>query len=187
MNNLLINLAVGADSANYEQMASVLKTVSIVLFVLASVCFVIGIITFIVFKIPSVIGDLSGRSARKSIEQMREANEKGSEKSHRPRSRSADRGTVAKQMEKSKKLSENTAPKQSEKANKNVSDGSGATDVLEDVNATVNLNYDAGATELLSEETEVLSGISIQSALNETAVKFKMLQNIVLIHTDEVI
>lgn len=187
MNNLFINLAVGADSTDYAQMASVLKTASIVLFVLACVCLVLGIVTFLVFKIPSVIGDLSGRSARKSIEQMRDANEKNGKKSYRPHPVASDRGAVTQQMKGSKKLSKNTAPKQNKKLKQNVPDGSGATDVLKDINATVNLNYDANGTEILSEGTQVLSNEVIQSVLNETTVNFKMIQNIVLIHTDEVI
>lgn len=187
MNNLFINLAVNAGSTNYEQMASIFKTVSIVLFVLAAICLILGISTFVVFKIPNVIGDLSGRNARRSIEQMRQENEKGGKKSHRPHPVASDRGTLTEQINESKKLSQKPAQKQTAKPKPVVPDGSGATDVLEDINATVNLNYDKNGTEILNEGTQVLSNEVIQSALNETTVNFKMIQNIVLIHTDEVI
>lgn len=185
MNNLFINLAVDAGSTNYDLMASIFKTASIVLFVLAAICLVSGILTFIVFKIPNVIGDLSGRNARKSIEQMRMSNEKGGKKSHRPHPVASDRGTLTEQIKESQKLSRKTVQKQSAKPI--IPDGSGATDVLEDVNATVNLNYDQNGTEILNAGTEVLSDSEIQVALNETTVPFKMIQNIVLIHTEEVI
>lgn len=182
----LITMA-ATSSTNYEQMANIFRITSIVLFSLAAVCLALGIITFIVFKIPNVIGDLSGRNARKSIEQMREKNEKGGKKSYRPHPVAIDRGTLTEQIKESKKLSKKTTPKQGENPKAIPSDGSGATDVLEDINATVNLNYDQNGTEILGEGTQVLSNEVIQSALNETTVNFEMIQNIVLIHTDEVI
>ncbi len=184
-NNILADVSV--SSANYEQMASVFKIVSILLCVLAAICLVLGIITFIVFKIPNVIGDLTGRNARRSIEQMRQENEKGGKKSHRPHPVASDRGTLTEQIKESKMLSQKPVQKQTAKPKTIVPDGSGATDVLEDINATVNLNYGQNGTEILSEETQVLSNEVIQSALNETTVNFKMIQNIILIHTDEVI
>lgn len=180
-------ITMAAGSTNYEQMANIFKISTIVLFVLAGVCLAFAIFAFITFKIPNVIGDLTGRNARRSIEQMRQENEKSGKKSHRPHPVASDRGTLTEQIKESKKLSKNTAPMQNKKPKQNVSDGSGATDVLKDINATVNLNYDVNGTEILSEGTEVLSDISIQASLNETAVKFKMIQNIVLIHTEEVI
>lgn len=170
-------------STDYEQLASIFKTVSIVLFALAAACLTLGVITFIVFKIPNVIGDLTGRNARKSIEQMRESNEKGGKKSHRPHPVASDRGTLTEQIKDSKKFSQ----KQNAKSKPIAFDGSGATDVLEDINATVNLNYAQNGTEVLNEGTQVLSNEVIQSALSEATVNFKMIQNIVLIHTDEVI
>ena len=52
-------------------MAETLSMISKISFVAAEICLVVAIILFIRFKIPDVIGDLSGRNARKSIEQMR--------------------------------------------------------------------------------------------------------------------
>lgn len=57
-------------------MAETLSMISKISFVAAGICLVVAIILFIRFKIPDVIGDLSGRNARKSIEQMRALNEK---------------------------------------------------------------------------------------------------------------
>lgn len=53
-------------------MAEILHTLSIISFVLAVLFVVIAIILWFVFKIPNVIGDLSGHNARKSIAQMRQ-------------------------------------------------------------------------------------------------------------------
>lgn len=180
-------ITMAAGSTNYEQMANIFRISTIVLFVLAGVCLAFAIFAFITFKIPNVIGDLTGRNARRSIEQMRQENEKSGKKSHRPHPVASDRGTLTEQIKESKKLSQKPVQKQTAKPKPVVPNGSGATDVLEDTNATVNLNYNQNGTEILNEGTQVLSNEVIQSALNETTVNFKMIQNIVLIHTDEVI
>ncbi len=57
-------------------MAETLSLISIVSFIAAAVCLVVTVILFFWFQIPSVIGDLSGRTARKSILQNRKNNEK---------------------------------------------------------------------------------------------------------------
>lgn len=101
-----------ASSTNYEQMASVLKIVSIVLFALAAVCLAFAVFAFITFKIPNVIGDLTGRNARKSIEKMRDANEKGGKKSYRPHPIASDRGTLTEPIKQSKKESKNFLKRQ---------------------------------------------------------------------------
>ena len=186
-----ITLAVStASSTNYEQMASIFKIVSIVLFSLAAVCLVFAVFAFITFKIPNVIGDLTGRNARKSIEKMRDANEKGGKKSYRPHPVASDRGTLTEPIKQSKKESKKlskTAKTEPQEKNLQTFDGSGATDVLEDVNATTKLDYDADGTEILSAGTQVLSEETMQTALNENTVKIKMIQNIILIHTEEII
>lgn len=65
-------------------MAETLSIISIISFVAAGVFLAIAIVLFTVFKIPSVIGDLSGRNARKSIEQIRKNNEKSDNNTYRP-------------------------------------------------------------------------------------------------------
>lgn len=178
------------SSTNYEQMASIFKIVSIVLFSLAAVCLVFAVFAFITFKIPNVIGDLTGRNARKSIEKMRDANEKGGKKSYRPHPVASDRGTLTEPIKQSKKESKKlskTAKTEPKRKESQTFDGSGATDVLEDINATTKLDYNADGTEILSAGTEVLSEETMQTALNENTVKIKMIQNIILIHTEEVI
>ncbi|MBS7359128.1 MAG: hypothetical protein KIG53_00825 [Oscillospiraceae bacterium] len=186
-----VTLAVStASSTNYEQMASIFKIVSIVLFSLAAVCLLLAVFTFIIFKIPNVIGDLTGRNARKSIEKMRDANEKSGKKSYRPHPVASDRGTLTepiKQSKKeSKKLSE-TVKTEPQRKESQTFDGNSATDVLEDLNATAILDYDSNGTEILSGGTEVLSEETMRTTLNENTVKIKMIQDIILIHTEEVI
>lgn len=197
MNYQFITLA-ASSASDYEKLASTLNVVSIVLFALAGACLTLAIFSFIKFKIPRIIGDLTGRNARKSIEEMRAENEKSGRKSYRPHPVASDRGTLTEPIKqhsgklkkpKSQKLKkEQTAATQSAPtAPQHSGIGSGATDVLDDVNATVKLDYDENGTEVLSEGTQVLSNEQLQQAVNQTSVKFKMIQDIVLVHTEEII
>ena len=64
-------------------MAETLSMVSMVSFIAAGVCLALTVILWFAFRIPNVIGDLSGRNARKSIERMRKSNENTGRKSYR--------------------------------------------------------------------------------------------------------
>lgn len=176
-------ITMAAGSANYEQMANIFKISTIVLFVLAGVCLAFAIFAFITFKIPNVIGDLTGRNARKSIEQMRESNEKGGKKTYRPHPVASARGTLTEPI----KQNSSKLKKQKQAAPKPDTIGNSATDVLDEPNATQKLDYNETGTEILAEGTQVLSNEQMQTALNQTVVGFKMIQDIVLVHTDEVI
>ena len=79
-------------------MAETLSMISKISFVAAGICLVVAIILFIRFKIPDVIGDLSGRNARKSIEQMRALNEKSGSKSYKPSKKNIERGKLTETM-----------------------------------------------------------------------------------------
>ena len=57
--------------------------VSVIFFIAAGVFAVLAIALWFLFKIPIVIGDLSGRTAKKSIERMRLNNEKTGNKSYK--------------------------------------------------------------------------------------------------------
>ncbi len=68
-------------------MADTLSTLSIVFFVVGGVCFALAVFFWFFFKIPGVIGDLTGKTARKNIAKIREENEKKSNKTPRDSSR----------------------------------------------------------------------------------------------------
>jgi len=57
-------------------MAETLSTLSIISFVLAVIALALAIVFWFFFDIPTVIGDLTGRTARKTIAKMRAENEK---------------------------------------------------------------------------------------------------------------
>lgn len=65
--------------------AEILSLISVISFVICGIAFVLAVFFWFFFKIPAVIGDLSGRTARKSIEKMRSGNEKAAAQSYKPK------------------------------------------------------------------------------------------------------
>ena len=78
--------------------AKMLQTLSVISFAVAAVLFVLALFFWFFFKIPTVIGDLSGRNARKSIAKMRAANEKTGAKSYKTDKTNAGRGQITAAM-----------------------------------------------------------------------------------------
>lgn len=190
MNLKFVTMAAG--TADYEKLSSIFKYSTIVLFALAGVCLAFAVFAFVFFKIPNVIGDLTGRNAKKSIEKMRKDNESGGNKSYRPHPVALDRGKLTEPIKEkgSKKLKnkKNSTPLSKTAPVKRPSAHAGpATEVLPDSNATEVLNYDETGTEVLEEGTQVLSAEQIQTALNQKAVSFNIIQNIIYVHTEETI
>lgn len=151
-------------------MADMLTAISIGSFVAAGVFLVIAIVLFIVFRIPSVLGDLSGRNAKKSIEKMRKNNERTGNKPYSPSVTNVKRG------------------KRPE-----VSGLNGETGLLVE-------NYQAGygesETGILGNTTEILLDVNETVALSENVSDangkaeesiFEYIENVVCIHTEEVI
>ena len=75
-------------------MAETLSTISLIAYIISAVFFVLAIVLFIVFKIPAVVGDLSGKNARKSIERMRLDNVRTGDKSYRSSKTNIERGKL---------------------------------------------------------------------------------------------
>lgn len=173
-------------------MANTLQTLSIISFAIAAVCFVLAIFFWFFFKIPTVIGDLSGRTARKSIAQMRAANEKSGVKSYKESKTNAERGKVTATMPDSGKISKK----------KNVSgNGKPDTGLLTQNNANVRDPEETGmlgdATASLGSETTGLlvdenATASLDAPANKqparaSSKKLVIIEEVMLIHTDEVI
>jgi Sec-independent protein translocase protein TatA len=79
-------------------MADTLSFISVISFVAATIFLIVAVIFWFVFKIPTVIGDLSGRNARKSIEQMRRSNEQSGAKSYKTGKKNEGRGKLTSTM-----------------------------------------------------------------------------------------
>ena len=85
-------------------MAELLVKISYIAFAGAVVCLILAVILFIKFKIPTVIGDLSGKNAKKAIQQMRETNSQKGNPAFKP----------GKKNERHKKLTEELTFKKKE-------------------------------------------------------------------------
>ena len=197
-------------------MADTLSIVSLVSYIIAAVSFALAVIFWFVFKIPTVIGDLSGRNARKSIAKMRENNEKTGNKSYRSSTVNANRGKLTDTMQDSGKLDkdkkinvkkeETTIETGLLAENRATSYDSEQTGLLEESEDTALLN-DSEETGMLTdmEETGMLDDTEETGLLtdeNETVllseevpvrkkrvggVELKMIEEVMLIHTDETI
>ena len=175
-------------------MAHIYTVISMVSFVLAGVFLLISCFLWFKFNIRKIIGDLSGRTAKKSIEKMRKINE---ESGKRPRATymAGNRQSITEKIvtaptqkepiqgknESTELLSED---QNTELLNEsNYSDG---TELLKNNNYSdgteilQNDNYNEG-TELLQNETELLS------ESNNQAEQLEVIDSIVLIHSNEII
>lgn len=166
-------------------MAETLSTLSIISFAVAGVCLVLALFFWFFFKIPTVISDLSGRTARKSIEKMRAANEKTGTKTYKESKTNASRGKLTASIPDSEKLKKNKTIINSDKPetgllaeNKANSIDSEETDIL-----------DSEATGLLinEEATASLDTAVPQVTKRTDGKKVKIIEEIMLVHTDEVI
>ena len=162
--------------------ADVLSIISLVCFIIASACLILTVVLWFRFKILQVINDLTGRSARKSIEQMRQANEKSGLKSFRPSTTNAKRG----------KLTETMAQKKAQQPAG--ADDRPGTGVLAENRGQVSATPETSALDLdetsmlLEEEGTVALDQYARSAYKRSGgKKLTMLNEVILTHTDEVI
>lgn len=174
-----------------------INIVSIIFFVIAGVSFFIAVYSFIRFNIPQVIGELSGRTARKAVAQIRDKNLKTGDKSHRPTKVAQERGTLTDKID--------TKATNKEKKSDEIKSFDEGTVVLNSSNNSSTND----ATELLSNETELFNNET--ELLNDNSTEpldegtvlltekdkvnqepkningFTMIQDIVLVHTNEFI
>lgn len=73
----------------------------------------LSVVLFFVLKIPRVISDLSGRTARRAIEDIRRQNEATGDKSHRPSFVNLHRGKVTDKISNSRRIQHPTAAQNS--------------------------------------------------------------------------
>lgn len=168
--------------------AEILSLVSLISYILAGVFLALTVLFWFVFKIPTVVGDLSGRTAKKSIEKMRQANARTGNKSYRSSPVNKERGMLT---------SDAIRPAPQKPVTPPAVDSQPATTVLTENRAdsyageqtvylgddTATCQLDDGTTTMLDNETE-----SLEASVTRTGgKKLTMLNDIVLIHTDEVI
>lgn len=190
---------------------NVLETISLISFVLAAISAVLAVVFWFVFKIPTVISDLSGRTARKSIERMRANNEKTGRKDFAPSKTNLKRGKVTELMDDSVKGSGKLSgllsgklvnkPKVISEGEENLETGllEENTQPLYESEETGLLTEEAMETELLgtelldeTEETGLLvedneTMLLVEDIPKTEAKGFDLLDEIMFIHTEETI
>lgn len=159
--------------------------ISIAGYSLAGVLLIVVIFMFFKMNIPAIIGDLNGKTAARQIQEIREKNKLTGNKQHRPSTFNVERGTLTAPVssrfgrtgkagstqsaitEESKYLESKGITAQSSRPN--------VVDSLptEVINEQENLSIMDEATSVLTEETQVLTGIysdSTEVLMNETEV-----------------
>lgn len=177
--------------------------------ILTIIMFVVSMILFFVLKIPAVIGDLSGSTARKAIENIRNQNEESGEKVHKSSAVNKERGKLTDKISPSGTLHSKPSDKlgfamKTEKIStqKLENEASNETTVLSSGNETSVLNGYVGETSVLNEatvynETSLLSPDMMQVSesvdfgntgkLPLLSGFFVIEQEITFVHTNEVI
>lgn len=181
-------------------MAETYNLISIISFIVALIFTILAVVLWFAFKIPSVIGDLSGRTAKKSIENLRKYNDKSASNLYKPSSTSNSRAKLTDTMEQDKKEPDSkeihyeTGLLHDNKVEQYESEETG---ILIDDEAT-GILLDDNATELLiDEETGILTDDNIKETFEEDKEeedlrkrrdsKLTMIDETIYIHTDEVI
>lgn len=123
--------------------------------ILAILMFVVSLILFFALKIPAVIGDLSGATARKAIENIRNQNEESGEKAYKSSAVNKERGKLTDKISPSGSLHSKPSDKlgfgmKTEKISTQRldSEDAGETTVLSAANETTVLSSSIGETEV---------------------------------------
>lgn len=89
-----------------------LQTLSLALYIVAGVLFLVGIALFFLLDVPKLYGDVSGRTAKKAIEAIRQQNESTGNKAYKPSAvnaeRNAERGKLTDKITQSGRLQSQT-------------------------------------------------------------------------------
>mgnify|MGYP004474332519 CR=1 FL=1 len=133
------------------------------------VMLIVSVILFITLKIPNVIGDLSGRNARKAIENIRKQNEATGEKGYKSSAVNLERGKLTDKISLSGNIKRQENVDGFGMPTEKISTSKLETTVLNDASAetTVLSQYTAGETTLLNQ--------------------FMVIEEITFIHTNEFI
>lgn len=155
------------------------------------VFFVIAVVLFFTLRIPKVISDLTGRTARKAIENIRLQNEQSGDKTYQSSAVNLERGKLTDKISQSGRLMPRDATPF-------------GTGVITEKISTMELEQPAGETDVLDQpigETDVLTPIAgetdvLAPVTGETEVLapaeqpvqvFTIEYEITFIHTNEVI
>lgn len=169
-------------------MAQTLQLLSIISFVVAGACLILAVFLWFFLRIQNVIGDLSGRTARKSIARMRAANEKTGNKSYRESKTNAERGKITGTMRGIGVESQLKKTPETELLSENKADGlkSETTAILDDEATSI---LGSETTGLLVDEnaTAPLDAVKPANSARTGGKKLEIIDEVMIIHTTEVI
>jgi len=86
-----------------------LQTFSLVSFIVAGVLLLVSVALFFLLDVPKLYGDVSGRTAKKAIEAIRQQNETTGNKAYKPSPVNAERGKLTDRITQSGRLESQTA------------------------------------------------------------------------------
>ena len=86
-----------------------LQTLSLVAYIAAGVLFLVAVALFFLLDVPKLYGDISGRTAKKAIEAIRQQNESSGNKAYKPSAVNAERGKLTDKITQSGRLQSQTA------------------------------------------------------------------------------
>lgn len=159
-------------------MADLIEKLSIIAFVAAGCCLLLTILIWFRFRILSVINDLSGKTAKRAIAQIRENNLRTGNKAYHPGIVNLNRGPLTTPM-----------PEVSATPTEKLPDDQVGKPVPETI-----LYQEAGKTQiLLASEAERGTTVLNQDVNNiadtseKPKVELTILEQVVMIHTNEVI
>lgn len=176
-------------------MAGILSSISIVSFVIAGISFVLAVVFFFLFKIPNVIGDLSGRNAQRSIARLREINERSGSKVYKTSATNQKRGKLTGTIDAFDQMQKKS--KETLKLRKkNTSDDNRVETGLLKSNAVEKINIQNTVLLETSDETGLLSNFKETKTMELSSnwlksrvggKKLELIEDIMIVHTNEVI
>ena len=159
-------------------MADLIEKLSIIAFVAAGCCLLLTILIWFRFRILSVINDLSGKTAKRAIAQIRENNLRTGNKAYHPGIVNLNRGPLTTPM-----------PEVSATPTEKLPDDQVGKPVPETI-----LYQDAGKTQILLASEADRGTTVLNQDVNNIAdtserpkVELTILEQVVMIHTNEVI
>lgn len=148
-----------------------LQAISLVAFIVAAILFLVAVALFFLFNVPKVFGEVTGSTARKAIENIRQQNEQTGNKAYRPSPVNAERGRLTDKITPSGKL-------EKKNGNSGVSVGTEKLRAAENNNSSQETNIlsvNQGVITVLNEDTdettvlsnaEVISDMPTQNNIN---------------------
>lgn len=158
---------------------------------LAGLCLVVAVILFFILKIPSVIGDLTGATARKAIENIRNQNESSGDKTYKSSAVNRERGKLTDKITPTGTLIKNpTDLMGGAMATTKIGTQQLAAEAQQAYETSILDNAGSSETTVLNAsgagETTVLEQASMEQSVDNSNV-FVIEYEVTFIHTDEVI